>query len=356
MTSLSARDRPWNRCRPRGRGPGGPRGGLPGLGGPALAGRERLRLVPPQRRWGPGAVPGGGRGNDVPDASTADSVAWLARPGSWDDNGGDGAFSDKRLARIQFARSLAGAVEAGAVSDRSALDRAADRLAEDQEPDGSWPLDGPDTLGSPATYGWSLATLAARDVLRAAGPDRHPRPHRPGRPLAPISADPDGDGRLGRAAPSRPVRPARSRRSATESRFELLRRSQSADGGWGPFETSPPEAFDTALAVLALAGESGDDAREMARRGRSFLLATQLPGGGWVETTRPSGNESLAQHTSTTAWATLAPARDAGSGDEAIECEPRSGRPGPGRRPARRGWGPPSSARGRRRGVSRACG
>ena len=44
----------------------------------------------------------------------------------------------------------------------------------------------------------------------------------------------------------------------------------------------------------------------MIRRGRSFLVAEQLDSGGWTETTRPTGNQSYAQHLSTTAWATLA--------------------------------------------------
>ena len=38
----------------------------------------------------------------------------------------------------------------------------------------------------------------------------------------------------------------------------------------------------------------------------SFLLAEQLDDGGWVETTRPPGQQSYAQHISTSGWATLA--------------------------------------------------
>ncbi|QDV37503.1 prenyltransferase/squalene oxidase repeat-containing protein [Tautonia plasticadhaerens] len=254
-------------------------------------------------------------GMAVPESGTADSTAWLRRPESWEDNGGDGAFSDTRLARIQFARALAGAIEAGAVGDRSTLDRAARLLAEDQGPDGSWPLDGPDTLGSPATYGWSLATLAARDVLSAADPVRH-RPRidaatawlraRPIRTVMDASVE-----LLRRDDPGVPG-VARRRELA----LDLLRRSVSSDGGWGPYETSPPEAFDTALAVLALSATGDDQAGRLAGRGREFLIASQLPSGGWVGTTRPSGNESLAQHTSTTAWATLALLETRPTGEE----------------------------------------
>jgi hypothetical protein len=244
-------------------------------------------------------------GLPVPESGTADSTAWLARPDSWGDNGGDGEFSDKRLARIQFARSLSGAVEAGVIDDRSTLDRAAGLVAVDQAADGSWPLDGPDTLGSPATYGWSLATLSARDVLIASDPVRH-------------------EARIARATGWLRSRPIRTVMDASvellrgddasvplvsdrrEDALGLLKRSVSSDGGWGPYQASPPEVFDTALAVLALSRVGDDEARGLALHGRAFLIDAQLPSGGWIETTRPPGNESLAQHTSTSAWATLA--------------------------------------------------
>ena len=33
----------------------------------------------------------------------ADTTCWLTQPDRWDHNGGDGPFSDKRLARVQFS-------------------------------------------------------------------------------------------------------------------------------------------------------------------------------------------------------------------------------------------------------------
>ena len=96
---------------------------------------------------------------------------------------------------------------------------------------------------------------------------------------------------------------AQPRRNASV-RASLMREGQAADGGWGPFVTSQPEVFDTALVVLALS-----HAREMpeaVRRGRAYLLERQQDDGSWVETTRPSGGESYAQRISTTAWALLA--------------------------------------------------
>jgi hypothetical protein len=114
------------------------------------------------------------------------------------------------------------------------------------------------------------------------------------------------------ALPARPAAPsmfesAAAGTAALQESLAFLRRAQTSDGGWGPYADSPPEAFDTALALLALAEfrkETG--VPEMIQRGREFLRATQLPDGSWPATTRPSGGQSYAQQMSTTAWATLA--------------------------------------------------
>jgi hypothetical protein len=84
----------------------------------------------------------------------------------------------------------------------------------------------------------------------------------------------------------------------------FLENAQNSDGGWGPWKHSPSEAFDTAIAMIAL--KSASLAPERLRHGRDFLLRSQLPTGGWPETTRPAGGQSYAQHISTTAWATIA--------------------------------------------------
>ncbi len=106
-------------------------------------------------------------------------------------------------------------------------------------------------------------------------------------------ADADGAGGF-RAALERSLPPL----------VDLLRRGQSSDGGWGPAVTSPPEVFDTALALLGLAEVGGPP--ELIARGRAFLEKMQYADGSWPETTRPPGAESYAQRISTTGWATLA--------------------------------------------------
>lgn len=99
-----------------------------------------------------------------------DTTTWLSRPARWDHNGGDGPFSDKRLARVVFTATLATAVQTEAIRDRGVLLRAAERLALDQAGDGSWPLEGEEAPGSPVAYGRLLATYPARARLAAAQP------------------------------------------------------------------------------------------------------------------------------------------------------------------------------------------
>jgi hypothetical protein len=238
--------------------------------------------------------------------ATLDTERWLARPEAWDKNGGDGPFSDKPLARLQFASSLASAVEAGRIKDRDVLRRAANRLADDQALDGSWPIDEQSRIGSPATYGRSLATWTARETLRITDPQRfRPRIDRADAWLArqPLESVMDAStALLARAFDDSEAGRARLRKA-----LDLLRQGQSRDGGWGPFAQSPPEAFDTALALLAL-DRSRDQpgVADLIRKGRAFLVESQQEDGSWVETTRPTGAESYAQRLSTTGWATLA--------------------------------------------------
>ena len=90
-----------------------------------------------------------------------------------------------------------------------------------------------------------------------------------------------------------------------EGAREHLLQAVTSDGGWGVRQGAPAEAFDTAVALLALRSIPSPP-RDAIRRGRAWLVAHQLDNGGWTETTRPSGGSSYAQHVSTTAWALMA--------------------------------------------------
>jgi hypothetical protein len=245
-------------------------------------------------------------GFSIPRTAVADTSGWLSDPHRWEHNGGAGPFSDKRLARVQFTAALATASRTGQVNDPQVLIQAAARLAHDQSPDGSWPLDGEDEPGSPATYGRFLATYLAREGLKAADPVRFRQPiDRSGRWLSTHEAKSLMD-----VSVSLMVSVAVPSPRALQSRAHCLgqlRKGQSDDGGWGPFATSPPEIFDTALALIALAGAGNRaETRDLITRGRGFLIARQQPDGSWIETNRPPGARSYAQRISTTAWATLA--------------------------------------------------
>jgi hypothetical protein len=241
------------------------------------------------------------RGLPVDPRSLEATAGWLARPEAWKDNDPREEFGDRKLAALQFASALAAAVEAGAPEGLPALGRAAEAVRDHQEADGSWKVDADGLPGSPITYGRTLATVVARRVLAAASASRF------------AAAIARADGWLKARRPQGVLDAAAillGSAEAPEQRrhcLEVLRKGQSPDGGWGPFVTAPPEVFDTALALLALASLRDEPGvGEMAARGREFLVRSQLRDGSWPETTRPPGAESYAQRLSTTGWATLA--------------------------------------------------
>jgi len=238
-------------------------------------------------------------GYQVPDAALADTAKWLLEPEKWDNNGGNPGFSDKKLARIQFAAALSEAYASGAIP-RRALREAAASLIPYQEADGSWQVDA-GAVGSPATYGTSLATCMARLTLEkadgAAFKDAIARADQwllQNKPRSVLDA--------AAALLALPRSEVVKRRS-----LDFILPAQSSDGGWGPHPLAASEPFDTALVLLALRKlDQPKRTRGAIARGRSFLLARQQPEGGWPETTRPPGAQSYAQHISTSAWATLA--------------------------------------------------
>ena len=184
---------------------------------------------------------------------------------------------------------------------------AAERLARDQSAEGFWPVEGNvNAVGSPASYGRALATLSARDALRAISPKAHAgNIAKAERWLFARPIDNVFDASVALIAASGTDNPETV--SIRDRAMKILRAGQSREGGWGPFVTAPPEPFDTALAVLALSKlDPDDEIRERIKRARNDLIATQLADGSWPETTRPPGAESYAQRLSTTGWATLA--------------------------------------------------
>ncbi|HUQ92403.1 MAG TPA: hypothetical protein VM120_12040 [Bryobacteraceae bacterium] len=218
-----------------------------------------------------------------------DTLAWLRRPELWDKQQLDAAFRDKNLARIQFSQALTEAMETGLLRDQSALRRAALELVKLQAGDGSWPLDQEAALGSPATYGTPLATYASLRVLRASGVHR----------VAAMRAE-EYLKRLKAVAVIDQAAVILALGDPGAKRGMALAALQTSDGGWGPYQGSPAEPFDTAIAVLALAPGAA------RARGVKWLVDAQQSNGGWPPTTRPSGSYSYAQHISTSGWATLA--------------------------------------------------
>jgi hypothetical protein len=241
------------------------------------------------------------------DASAiGDTLAFLNKPETWDANGPDGPFKDKRLARIQFAAALAAARQCNLKVTQAALDQAAALVAELQSAAGCWEIDTTAPIGSPVTYGRALSTVMALETLTTANSKRHEESIRRARAwLETVQSKSVLDasavlwGLAGESSPG-------ARRQQSRA-LKILEQGESPEGGWGPFVNSPPEVFDTALALVALAryaDRTGVDA--WIRRGRKFLLDRQQDDGSWPATTRPAGGESYAGQISTTAWATQA--------------------------------------------------
>lgn len=231
------------------------------------------------------------------EAAIADTLVWLRKPAEWDNQQADAPFRDKGLARIQFSFALAQAVSNGLLPRGPQLTDAAERLTAMQSADGSWALDQESAVGSPATYGTPLATYAALRTLRVADAERFSKAIGRGREWL-----------LKLKVASTPDAAAVVLAASDPAAVKWLLSAQNRDGGWGPYRATPGEAFDTAVAVLALFGANETAA---AKRGVAWLRKAQLADGGWEGSTRPSGGGSYAQHISTSGWATLALLKDA---------------------------------------------
>jgi hypothetical protein len=240
---------------------------------------------------------------DVPANALEDTSSWLARPADWAHNGGEGPFNDKVLSGIQFAASLMDAIDSGLVKDRQALKRAAKLAAEAQTKDGYWQIGAEGAIGSPATLGNPLATVLARRTLHQADPKGHrERISATDRWLRQVSVKTVLDA----AAVALGLDAAKDEdaRSQRERCLALIRKGEAKDGGWGPYTTSPPEPFDTAVVMLALTRvPDAPETNAMLKRGRAYLIALQQGDGSWKESTRPAGGDSYAQCVATTGWA-----------------------------------------------------
>ena len=238
-------------------------------------------------------------------AIMAETTRWLTHPEEWEGQGVEGPSNDKRLARLQFALGLATAIETGASNARTALNRAADRVAGELNPDGSWPTDDHGLVGSPATYGKRLATALAIHVLQIDDPVRHAKLIVKAQSW--IRSQPIQN--VNEAAAVLLIEPM-GREVTTQAghlAMTFLHKAQSKHGGWGPYPNAPTEPFDTAIACLALHPfKSRSEIAIALNRGRAALIALQNLDGSWPATTRPSGGDSYAQTVSTSGWALMA--------------------------------------------------
>jgi squalene-hopene cyclase-like protein len=242
----------------------------------------------------------------VPDAALADTTEWLRKPSAWDENKGEAGFSDKRLARIEFGNSLVEAFDAGLVKDAGAVREAAESLLASQDPSGAWTVDTESIVAAPARYGPVLATYMARRVLERSRDARMAAAIKRANEFllqTPVLNVMNAAAVLMAFAGASD---AQGTKRAQEA-LDFIHNAQAPDGGWGPYPKTPTEVFDTAIAILALADvKNRAGVADQIHRGREYLISMQLDDGGWIETTRPAGFRSYAQHISTCGWATIA--------------------------------------------------
>jgi hypothetical protein len=236
---------------------------------------------------------------------------WLSDPDAWDFQSDQPEAEDPRLARIQFAFAFTESI--GNPSPELAGQVSA-LLKEDQHEDGSWKILPDYGPGSPVTYGTYLATaVSVRSLQKLKYSSNKAAIQRAEQWLmeAPIKNVYQAASVLfgiGNLVGEDPDKFDDIRLKC----LEMIRQGQSSEGGWGPFLNAAAEPFDTALVLYALMDHLTPDHSfwekwgDRIRRGRDYLLESQLEGGGWIETTRPQGYRSYAQHISTSSWAASA--------------------------------------------------
>lgn len=243
------------------------------------------------------------------------SDSWLKEPSGWqlpdEEKGPEG---DQSLADLQFALAAERWAEVARHQDRDpeavaevgqVMAEARSRVRRGLVEETHWPADPTSELGSPVTYGPRLGTAMARQLLgpgETAATRQVWRRSRDWLLSQPLRGTMDAAARILGLTPEERLQFAEP---VQESR-QLLWKAQQDQGGWGPYERSRPENFDTAIALLALMQLSDEESLQRARKGREYLLGQQWEDGSWTETTRPGGRESYAQRISTVAWVTIA--------------------------------------------------
>lgn len=234
-------------------------------------------------------------GRAVPAENLSHTTSWLLQPATWNDADPNPAIQDKVLATLQFSFALTAARSADVIRESRELADAAAELRRFQAEDGAWRIDAAQRVGSPAVYGTALATAIASRILEQSNDEVHADSIRRARAW------------IRKNEPASVLEAAAAILALPETETvkaaAVVKRAQNSDGGWGPYLHTPSEAFDTALALIALSHRGGSHSTASVARGRAYLVSTQLPEGGWPATTRPPGGESYAQHISTSAWA-----------------------------------------------------
>lgn len=234
-----------------------------------------------------------------------ESIRWLGTPEKWKKASSTEVDLSPALAIIQFGNAMLAAQQIGLLPLNDSRHRSAAMLTiETQHVDGYWEIEAPGHLGSPGTYGNPLGTAMALKILKNSTVSKAE---------SAIQKSMDWITQMSLRSTIDLAAGIQILKNSDKSEHlalvtkwsQKLIQQQNDNGSWGPFASRFGEAFDTAVAIQTLAPflSTHPDFHRPLNRGRTFLVNTQEPAGGWTETTRPPGGSSYAQHISTSAWA-----------------------------------------------------
>lgn len=233
------------------------------------------------------------------------SIEWLDSPETWKKASSTEVELSPALAIIQFGNTMLAAQQNGLLPASDTRFRsAAILIIESQHTDGYWAIEPPGHLGSPGTYGNPLGTAMALKILSNSHLSKAKTTIQKSMEWI-TQMNPRSTIDLAAGIQILKNSETSERQALVAHWRRALIQRQNDNGSWGHYASRFGEAFDTAVALLTLAPflSSHADYRRPLALGRLFLTNTQEPSGGWIETTRPSGGTSYAQHISTSAWA-----------------------------------------------------
>jgi hypothetical protein len=216
------------------------------------------------------------------DSRWHDYFVWLDGPTRWEKASSTEVDLSPALAIIQFGNAMLAAQQRGLLPVSDIRHRRAAKLTiNSQHHDGYWEIEPSGNLGSPGTYGNPLGTAMALRILKNSHASEAGTAIRKSMDWI-AQMNPRSTCDLAAGIQILTNSDTAEHINLGAQWRQVLIHQQNEDGSWGPYASRFGEAFDTALALLALTPflSSHSDYRRPLDNGRSFLVTTQEPTGG----------------------------------------------------------------------------